>query len=207
MSEGPRPTQRRLCAKRSHEVPCNSCLLKVQRTILPVVSWIVSTVPPSDAPRPAALDRRWGVVTGYSPRSFFGGLARSVAATLAWGAWQPPPPPFNLPSDERAVRRMLATNSGRRQIARGALAGVRVLDMRRTTPRQAPDSTDAEKQVLERCSPCPHWRRPHIRRVRVGPRTAWHYEARQIGRSFVRPHGPVRSGEVIWRIQPPRKDA
>jgi len=31
MSEGPRPTQRRLCAKRSHEVPCNSCLLKVQR--------------------------------------------------------------------------------------------------------------------------------------------------------------------------------
>jgi len=174
-------------------------------TILPVVSWIVSTVPAPDASGPMALDRRWGVITGYSPRSFFGGLARSVAATLAWGRWQPPPSPFELPTDQRARRRILTTSSARRQLARGALAGVRVLDMRRTTPRQAPDSTDAEKQLLERCSPCPHWRRPHIRRVRVGPRSAWHYEERQIARSYVQPHGPVRSGEVIWRIPPPKQ--
>lgn len=167
------------------------------------VLWIVSAGPNPAAPPPADKDRVRGEVFGYLSCSTFGGLARVAAATVAWGGWEPPTERLVMPSDPRARRRVVQTSAFRRKEPHGAVAGVRVLDVARTVPTAVAGSEEVGRAALERLSPVPHWRKPHVRRYRIGPRHAWHYEERKIGRSRVMPTGPVRSGDVVWRIPRP----
>jgi hypothetical protein len=163
------------------------------------VAWIASAAPNATAPGPMALDRIHGLIFGWTSRSVLGPFARVLAATVSWGGWKPPAEP--LKADKVGggdLHRLAKTGAWKRREPAGALGAVRVLDVAATTP--AVHSPVAGRQVLDRLSPIPHWRRPHIRRVRVGPRTSWHYEERSIEGTNVEPHGPVRSGDVVWRI-------
>lgn len=169
------------------------------------VLWVMSSAQPLDDPASAGWDRDRGLVAGYLSRSAFGGLARAAAATVAWGGWLPPTERLVMPSDPRARRRVVQTSSFRRKEPHGAVAGVRVLDAARTVPTTVVGSEAAGRAALDRLSPVPHWRKPDVRRYRIGPRDAWHYEERKIGRSRVMPSGPVRSGDVIWRIPRPEE--
>ena len=162
--------------------------------------WIVSAGPNVTLEYPANQDRTRGMASGLASQSLLGGLARIVAATVAWGRWGTPAVPLDIDRDDRSIRRAARTGAWRRREPHGALAGVHVIDVAETVPRAAGAAGRANAEEMERMSPVPHWRRPHVRRVRVGPRSEWHYEEREVGRSFVMPHGPVRSGELVWRI-------
>lgn len=165
------------------------------------VMWVVSGGPNEELEPPLCFDRIRGFLRGFISSSSLGDIARVAAATVAWGGWSPPPEALAFERlDERARRRLIRTSSFRRRERAGALAGVRVLDVRQTVPSRS----GSEPLGGTHTSPIPHYRRPHTKRVRVGPRDAWHYERREIGGTRVLPHGPVRSGEVVWRIPAPR---
>jgi hypothetical protein len=165
------------------------------------VHWLISADPNPEAPYPINLDRVRGIVRGWRTHSTMGRLASIAAATVAWGGWHPPVPRlFGSDADERTIRRAVATSSGRRREAAGAMGAVRILDVHATVPSREPGAPGRGGHHL---SPIPHFRRPHPRRTRVGPRDNWHYEVREIGGSRVAPHGPVRSGEIVWRLPKP----
>ena len=161
------------------------------------VIWIGSLPPLDHLPPPANLDKRRKLLPGFLSRSALRDVAWTAAATCAWGAWHPPPSPlFDTPPDLRTVRRAATTGTFRRREPSGAVAAVRVLDLARTAPTAAGPGRAAGEEQLDRLSPVPHWRRPHLRRVRIGSHDDWRYETRQIAGTEVVPHGrsdPVRS--------------
>lgn len=172
------------------------------------VLWIVSADPIAEALPPFDKDRVRGTIPGELSRSLLAPLALVVAATVSWGSWTSPPLPPRIDGlSGRARRRALQGRAGRRAIEAGALADVRVLNVKKTAPTVSGAAEQDAANILNGLSPAPHWRRPHIRRVRVGPKESWHFETRQIRRVLVMPHGPVRSGDLIWRIPAPKPPA
>lgn len=173
------------------------------RQPLDVVIWIVSVAPPPDAPPPGDNDRIRGFLFGFPSRSTLGPLVRVAAATVAWGRWHQPAAPLTVGRlDPATTAKAARTGAWRRREPAGAFAAVRVLDLAATVPSADPATRGGAAATLARLSPIPHWRRPHPRLVRVGSRSDWHYEVRHIAATQVLPHGPVRSGEVVWRIPP-----
>lgn len=160
---------------------------------------VCAVEPDSTRPWPENLDRLYGQMLCVPSRSGLGAFLRTLAATVAWAAWREPVAPIDLPL-RGDISRIASTGAWRRREPQGAFAQVRVLDLSRSVPRLAPETRSGADSLLERCSPIPHWRHPHLRRVRVGSRSEWHYEVREIAGTHVVPHGPVRSGEIIWRI-------
>lgn len=177
-------------------------LFVADRTCRPLdyVVWIVSCPPLAEAEPPYNLDRVRGSIDGIASRSTLAPFLRSLVATVAWGAWHEPVAPVAANGRRNEERRAVGTSAWKRKEMAGALAQVRVVDMAATMPKATAKSRAQADAILERLSPIPHWRRPHLRRVRVGPRSEWHYEVREISATRVVPHGPVRSGDVVWRI-------
>jgi hypothetical protein len=166
--------------------------------------WIVAANPDPTLPWPANLDRIRGVLRGWRSAATLAPLVTNLAAAVAWGAWQPPATPFPLPDpDSKQWRKAIKRGVFRRREPRGDAVGVHVLDLGRTTPAE-PSANDGQPSAAGRGSPIPHLRSGHFRRVRVGPRAAFHYQVRWIPPVWV--HGdPDRAAQrlVIRRLPPP----
>lgn len=124
--------------------------------------------------------------------------AANATAALAFARWNQPPA-VEVAGALGSTRRRKALRRARvRTAARGgALAGVRVIDVA-DGGGSAPSDGGGE---AARRPPSPHLRRGHWRRVRVGPRDGWRYEARWVPPTVVggpRPSGPSR----VWRLPP-----
>ncbi len=168
------------------------------------VIWLVAANPRPHEPWPANLDRIRGLVRGYRSAATLAPLVTNVAAAVAWAVWRDPPVPPDLPSHPtpRQLRKALKRNSVRARERKGALVGVRTLDLARNTDR-AP-RTERDRSGPGRASPIPHMRSGHFRNVRVGPRNDFHYEPRWIPPTWVR--GDLDSAEqrlVVRRLPPP----
>ena len=48
-----------------------------------------------------------------------------------------------------------------------------------------------------------HLRRGHWRRVRVGPRSDWHYEMRWIPPTMINPYARRKDSVTVYRLNPP----
>jgi hypothetical protein len=169
------------------------------------VVWLVAANPDPNRPWPASLDRIRGAVRGWRRCADLGPLADNVAAAVAWGAWRQPPAIAEIPPDlqHNQLRKALKHNSVRVREREGALVGVHVLDLGRTTPAE-PSANDGQPSAAGRGSPIPHLRSGHFRRVRVGPRAAFHYQVRWIPPVWVQ-GDPDRAAQrlVIRRLPPP----
>jgi hypothetical protein len=168
------------------------------------VIWLVAANPRPHEPWPASLDRIRGLVRGYRSAATLAPLVTNVAAAVAWAVWRDPPPPPDLPSNptQRQLRKALKRNSTRVRERRGALVGVRTLDLARNTARASRPERDG--QGPGRASPIPHMRSGHFRSVRVGPRDDFHYEPRWIPPTWVR--GDLAGADqrlVVRRVPPP----
>ena len=92
----------------------------------PWVQWLVAE---------HVIDRGWsvGVEVGLWQRSAYTGAVANLAAICTWGDWRPPPaapPQMNgVAEGTRDWRRSLQRSASRRAVQRGALTGVRVLDV------------------------------------------------------------------------------
>jgi hypothetical protein len=169
------------------------------------VVWLVAANPDPNRPWPASMDRIRGAVRGWRHCADLGPLADNVAAAIAWAPWRQPPPTPDIPPhlSDRQLRKALKHNSVRVRERQGALVGVHVLDLDRTTPAE-PSANDGQPSAAGRGSPIAHLRSGHFRRVRVGPRAAFHYQVRWIPPVWV--HGdPDRAAQrlVIRRLPPP----
>jgi len=168
--------------------------------------WILAANPDPTLPPPANLDRIRGVVRGWRSAADLAPLVTNIAAAIAWGAWQPPTTPLQLPDtpDSRQWRKAIKRGTFRRREPRGDAIGVHVLDLERTTAHasQIPASHDPST-TSTRNSPIPHLRRGHFRQVRVGPRSDWHYQVRWIAPTLVRGDQPGTQRLVVRRLPPP----
>lgn len=138
---------------------------------------------------------------GALHRGAFSPIARSAAALCAWGDWVPPDESYVLPEDLTAgeVKDFVNKGKWRRSEARGGPLGVRVLDVKRAAARVTDSDAGSSGRTVS-----PHSRRGHFRRVRVGPRTDWHYEARWIPWTLVNAsEGDVDFGRVYRLPEPP----
>jgi hypothetical protein len=138
--------------------------------------WIVTANPDTSLPPPASLDRVRGMVRGWRTAATLAPIVHTVAAAVAWGGWQSPAP--DLPGDlsARQWRKAAKRNAFRARERRGDMIGVHVIDLERSLAASQPGA----QAPGQRGSPRPHDRRGHSRRVRIGPRDAWHYEQRWI---------------------------
>jgi hypothetical protein len=170
------------------------------------VLWIVAANPDPSAPWPVSLDRVRGLVRGWRHAATLGPLVTNLAAAVAWALWREPPPLPELPANptDRQLRKALKRNAVRVRERRGALAGVRVLDLARNAARARTRPADPDAPRVPRASPVPHLRAGHFRNVRVGPRDAYHLEPRWIPPTWVR--GSLDGGDqrlVVRRLPPP----
>jgi hypothetical protein len=168
------------------------------------VVWVVAANPRPQDPWPASLDRIRGLVRGFRSASTLAPLVTNVAAAAAWAVWREPPSTPDLPTDPspRQLRKALKRNSVRVRERQGALAGVRTLDLARSTARAA--RAERRDPSGHRASPIPHMRSGHFRNVRVGPRNDFHYEPRWIPPTWVR--GDLENSDqrlVVRRVPPP----
>jgi hypothetical protein len=169
------------------------------------VLWTVATnLDPALADTDLRYDRMRGIIDGYLPASTLAPLAWNLAAAVCWGAWSPPPPPPQLPPADagKAWRKAWKHSATKKAERRGALAGVRVINLARMT---APTARPKPGEGPHRASPRPHMRRGHWRRSRVGPREGWHYEGRWIAGRMVSLTGgtPEQPGRVVYRLPVP----
>jgi hypothetical protein len=142
------------------------------------VLWLVSANPDPSLPHPASLDHIRGVLRGWRSQATLRPLVDSLAAAVSWGDWQAPRVDLDLPQDpgSRQWRKAVRRGVFRRREPQGAALGVRVIDLERSVVRAA----GLQHLKQGRASPRPHVRIGHYRRVRVGPRSDWHYEIRWI---------------------------
>ena len=165
--------------------------------------FVVAAAEDPQLPEPLCHDRIRGVVFGCPTEARAGFVVHNVAAALAWAVWDRPEATFELPDhDHPDFSRVVNTGRFRRQEPRGALAGVRVFDLDRTTRAAVP--RDGVSDAPARRPPGRHWRAAHWRRVRVGPRDDWHYEGRLIGPTVVNPDQPAATSTVRTRRVPDR---
>jgi hypothetical protein len=71
-------------------------------------------------------------------------------------------------------------NAFRVRERRGDMIGVHVIDLQRSLTAAQNSPQPGAESLGQHASPRPHDRRGHSRRVRIGPRDAWHYEQRWI---------------------------
>jgi hypothetical protein len=167
--------------------------------------WILAANPDPREPWPANLDRVRGLLRGWRSAATLAPLVDNVAAAVAWGTWQQPPPAPDLPADprNRQFRKALKRNSVRVRERQGALLGVHVLDLGRTIDQAHRDSPAAPPQRPSRASPIPHLRSGHFRRVRVGPRDSFRYEPRWIPPVWVQGDADKAAQRLVVRRVPP----
>jgi hypothetical protein len=167
------------------------------------VLWHAATEAIPTPADPAGLDRGRGFLFGRLSCATLAPLVANLAAAVAWGGWKCPDPLPPLPEDpsSRAWRKALKTGRARRAERRGSFAAVHILDVDRTVASARPVEPAAEAPA--RSSPVTHTRRGHWRRVRVGPRDAWHHEGRWIAPTVVNPGGPVRRSVTVYRLPVP----
>lgn len=138
-------------------------------------------------------------------------LIDNLAAAVAWGKWDPPPPRAaglpnvfdseNLSRDDRKTLKKSAV----KKAMRNDRYGVHVIMPRREWADT--DNGDDEPSGPQRKTPRAHARRGHWRRQRVGGRQGeqgidWHYEARWIHPVFVGGR-PTNDRTVIYRVPSP----
>lgn len=171
----------------------------------PVVEWVV-TYPIRDVHGVVVLSGVWGA-------SAHPGVVANVSALCTWGDWTAPPaPPRQLEGEagSREWRRSLARSAVRKALARGAIAGVHVIELA-SLSRQAEQQGSTGERRAVRSS---HWRRGYWTSVRVATRDAdgvivgdrlgvrdldWHYEGRWIHPVLVR--GASSEAVTIYTIQ------
>src|SRR6266516_3652185 len=146
------------------------------------VIWIVAANPDPALPPPACLDRVRGMLRGWRTAATLAPIAHTVAAAVAWGGWRPPAPAPDLPGDpaSRQWRKTTKRNAFLARERRGDMIGVHVIDLESSLAAAQSSLQPGEESLRQRASPRPHDRRGHSRRVRIGPRDAWHYEQRWI---------------------------
>lgn len=128
----------------------------------------------------------------------------NVAAALAWAAWDQPEATFELPdADHPDFARTVNTGRFRRQEPRGALAGVRVLDLDRTTRPARPGRDTSDSTARSRLGR--HWRTANWQRMRVGPRDDWHYEGRLNGPRLINPDQPAATTPTVRTRRVPER--
>jgi hypothetical protein len=144
--------------------------------------WIVAANPDPALPPPANLDRVRGMLRGWRTAATMAPIVHTVAAAVAWGGWRPPAPAPDLPDElaSRQWRKAAKRNAFRARERRGDMIGVHVIDLQRSLASGQPSAQPGGEAFGQRASPRPHDRRGHSRRVRIGPRDAWHYELRWI---------------------------
>jgi hypothetical protein len=144
--------------------------------------WIAAANPDPTLPPPACLDRVRGMLRGWRHAATLAPIVHTVAAAVAWGGWRPPAPAPDLPADptSRQWRKATKRNAFRSRERRGDMIGVHVIDLQRSLDAAHNPPGPVAEPPGQRASPRPHDRRGHSRRVRIGPRDAWHYEQRWI---------------------------
>ena len=148
--------------------------------------------PDGQAPPPEDLDRNYAACGGKRSGAAICDLIANVAALIVWATWSEPNS-WSLPdpADRKAFRSTTNTSKFRKAEPRGEVAGVRLFDVGGIGPAAGGG------RKASHTSPVGHLRRGHLKRVRVGPRSGWHYEIRRIRPTVV--HGrdgvpPVRVG-------------
>lgn len=135
-------------------------------------------------------------LVGFQSRSKLESLLRVLVTTVAYGSWTPPREQ-DRPEMLGGSNKYTKTNAFKRRERSGVFCQTHILNLDATIPSIR--NSNAVNQTTH-LSPVPHWRKPHIRRVRVGQKDSWHYETREITGTQVLPHGPVRSGLLVWNI-------
>lgn len=137
------------------------------------------------------------VIYGNLAHSTLRYVAINLAAVVAWGDWTNPALDTELgATTDPNFRRTIRTSKFRKQEPAGGAIGVQVLYVKRTTKQPRTSSTGTH------ASPAEHPRRPHWKRVRVGPRDDWHYERRLIDFTIVNP-GHTSTQLTVRRLPPP----
>lgn len=132
----------------------------------PWVQWLIAE---------HVIDRGWsvGVEVGLWQRSVYTGAVANLAAICTWGDWRPPPPApaqmNGVTEGTRDWRRSLQRSASRRAVQRGALTGVRVLDVS-ATPALVDDGPSASTGGARQISM--HWRKGHWQNYRLATRDA-----------------------------------
>lgn len=135
---------------------------------------------------------------GRLSRSTLAPIVESLAAVVAWGSWSPPSSTVTTDPTDREFRKVSRTSRFRRDEARGAFAGVQVLDSRQTPTTTSSKSEEAGTSVRT------HVRAGHWKRVRVGAKTDWHYERRRIAPVIVNEgQDPIADLVRVYRLPPP----
>lgn len=166
------------------------------------VLWILGANPDPSRPEPTCHDRLRAAVWGRLSDADLAHIATNLAATVAWAEWHEPERRLSLPAEvgSKAWRRATRRGEFRRHEPRGALAGVRVLDLGRSLAAEHHRS-----DAPGRSGPATHLRRAHWRLQPVGPGRA----ERRVVRVAATVVGAGRAprGEAVYRVPAaPRAD-
>jgi len=133
------------------------------------VLWVLGANPDPARPGPGRFDRQRALVWGRLSQAGLALVATNLAATVAWAEWHEPARRVSLPGDvgSKAWRRQARQGAFRRHEPRGAAAGVRVLDLKRSLAAERAGAGDDG-----RAGPVTHLRRgplaPPAHRPRSG---------------------------------------
>ena len=169
------------------------------------VMWLVSVNPDATRPGTAALDRYRATVWGRLSSAHLAHVAHNLAATVSWAEWHEPDRGLELPDDPRSRTWRKAVRRGefRRHEPRGAAAGVRVLDVARTTV--ADRVVGGSDAAAGHASPITHLRRAHWRHQRFGPGLSSSRLVR-VPATVVNPGGGPLA-PVVYRVPAPEATA
>lgn len=185
------------------------------------VVWLVSAAPETGRPAPFCFDRQRGLIVGRRSQSLLSSFVDVLATLVDAAQWLPPPPEppgIGAPWSGRWLR-SLTRASARRALERGAGAGVRVIDVRRTLAETRGHVANAAG-ARSTHTVASHMRRGHFHRYRVAARGTsgriignvhgvrgvdWEYRTLWVPPVFVHPeNGPGRP--QVWRL-PAQRDS
>jgi hypothetical protein len=137
-----------------------------------------------------------------------GWLRDNVVAGLAWAPWTDSDPTTELDGldpDSREFRRTLKRGGVQRRLAKQGAESLRMLDIAAASAPTPPKVSD-DDDTIEPSSPgrsvSPHFRRGHVRRVRIGPRDSWEYSHRWIAPTVVQGTAAGAGSETVYRLLP-----
>lgn len=180
--------------------------------VAPSVMWLVQSEPlPADNPSslPVEMRQTRRIVPGWLPWSSATSAVLNLACAVAWAEWVEPEPPAGVPPvGSTEFAKAIRHNKVRRAEEAGAVAGVRVIDLRKTEKRSRVEESTGRSTAT-------HLRRGHWRSTRIATRDEhgvivgdvhgthgadWHYEGRWVAPTVVNAGGRADGRTPVYRV-------